>query len=58
VLLISMVNTFQFPNWQWLLLAMASPVVLWAAFPFHRAAWKNLRHGAATMDTLICVGTS
>jgi Cu+-exporting ATPase len=57
VLLISMINTFQFESWQWLMLTLASPVVLWAAFPFHRAAWKNLRHGAATMDTLISVGT-
>ncbi len=57
VLLISMINTFQFTNWQWLMLTLASPVVLWAAFPFHRAAWKNLRHGAATMDTLISMGT-
>ena len=52
-----MINTLQFTNWQWLTFTMASPVVLWAAFPFHRAAWKNLRHGAATMDTLISVGT-
>ena len=57
VLVISMINTFQFTNWQWLMLTLASPVVLWAAYPFHRAAWKNLRHGAATMDTLISVGT-
>ena len=57
VLLISMINTLQFTNWQWLTFTMASPVVLWAAYPFHRAAWKNLRHGAATMDTLISVGT-
>ena len=57
VLLISMINTLQFTNWQWLTFTMASPVVLWAAFPFHRAAWKNLSHGAATMDTLISVGT-
>ena len=57
VLLISMINTFQFTNWQWLMFTLASPVVLWAAYPFHRAAWKNLRHGAATMDTLISVGT-
>ena len=57
VLVISMINTLQFTNWQWLTFAMASPVVLWAAYPFHRAAWKNLRHGAATMDTLISVGT-
>ena len=52
-----MINTFQFTNWQWLMFTLASPVVLWAAYPFHRAAWKNLRHGAATMDTLISVGT-
>ncbi len=57
VLLISMINTLQFTNWQWLMFTLASPVVLWAAYPFHRAAWKNLRHGAATMDTLISVGT-
>jgi P-type Cu+ transporter len=57
VLLISMINTLQFTNWQWLTFTMAAPVVLWAAFPFHRAAWKNVLHGAATMDTLISVGT-
>jgi Cu+-exporting ATPase len=57
VLLLSMINTLQFTNWQWLTFTMASPVVLWAAYPFHRAAWKNLRHGAAAMDTLISVGT-
>jgi P-type Cu+ transporter len=57
VLLISMINTFQFTNWQWLTFTMTAPVVLGAAYPFHRAAWKNLRHGAATMDTLISVGT-
>ncbi|MCB1005063.1 MAG: heavy metal translocating P-type ATPase, partial [Acidimicrobiales bacterium] len=57
VLLISMINTLQFTNWQWLMFTLASPVVLWAAYPFHRAAWKNLSHGAASMDTLISVGT-
>jgi P-type Cu+ transporter len=57
VLLISMINTLQFTNWQWLTFTMAAPVVLWAAFPFHRAAWKNVLHGAATMDTLISIGT-
>jgi Cu+-exporting ATPase len=57
VLLLSMINTLQFTNWQWLAFAMAAPVVLWGAWPFHRAAWLNLRHGAATMDTLISVGT-
>ena len=57
VLLLSMINTLQFTNWQWLTLALAGPVVLWAGWPFHRAAWMNLRHGAASMDTLISVGT-
>jgi P-type Cu+ transporter len=57
VLLLSMVPAFQFDNWQWLALQLATPVVLWGAWPFHRAAWANLKHGAATMDTLISVGT-
>jgi P-type Cu+ transporter len=56
VLLLSMVPAFQFDNWQWLVLQLASPVVVWGAWPFHRAAWHNLRQGAATMDTLISVG--
>ena len=56
VLLMSMVPALQFDNWQWLSLTLASPVVVWGALPFHRAAWANLRHGAATMDTLISVG--
>ncbi len=57
VLLLSMVTALQFTNWQWLSFALAGPVVLWGAWPFHRAAWMNLRHGAATMDTLISLGT-
>jgi Cu+-exporting ATPase len=57
VLLLSMIEPLQFENWQWLALQLATPVVLWAGWPFHQAAWKNLRHGAATMDTLISVGT-
>ena len=57
VLLMSMVPSLQFDNWQWLALNLATPVVLWGAWPFHRAAWTNLRHGQATMDTLISVGT-
>jgi len=56
VILLSMVPVFQFANWQWLALVLASPVVVWGALPFHRAAWTNLRHGAATMDTLISLG--
>ena len=58
VLLMSMVPELQFDNWQWLALTLASPVVVWGAFPFHRAAFTNARHGAATMDTLISVGVS
>ncbi|OEV09661.1 heavy metal translocating P-type ATPase [Streptomyces nanshensis] len=57
VVLLSMVPPLQFDNWQWLSLTLASPVVVWGGLPFHRAAWTNLRHGAATMDTLISVGT-
>ncbi len=56
VALLSMVPALQFDNWQWLALMLATPVVLWGAWPFHRAAWVNLRHGAATMDTLISLG--
>ena len=58
VLLMSMIPMLQFNNWQWLALTLASPVVVWGAFPFHRAAFTNARHGAATMDTLISVGVS
>ena len=57
VLALSMITPLQFNNWQWLTFALAWPVVLWGAWPLHRAAWMNLRHGAATMDTLISVGT-
>jgi Cu+-exporting ATPase len=57
VLLISMIPALQFDNWQWLSLQLATPVVLWGAWPFHRAAWANLKHATATMDTLISVGT-
>jgi P-type Cu+ transporter len=56
-LLLSMVPVLQFDNWQWLSLNLATPVVLWGAWPFHRAAWANLRHGTATMDTLLSAGT-
>ena len=58
VVLMAMVPVLQFPNWQWASLTLASPVVVWGAWPFHRAAWVNLRHGAATMDTLISIGVS
>jgi P-type Cu+ transporter len=57
VIVLAMVPAFQFSYWQWISLALAGPVVAWGAWPFHRAAWANLRHGAATMDTLISVGT-
>jgi Cu+-exporting ATPase len=57
VLLMSMIPALQFDNFQWLSLTMATPVVLWGAWPFHRAAWANLKHATATMDTLISVGT-
>ena len=57
VLLLAMVPAFQFRNWQWLSLTLAAPVVVWGGAPFHRAAWTNLRHRAATMDTLISIGT-
>jgi P-type Cu+ transporter len=56
VLVLSMVPPLQFDNWQWLALTLTSPVVVWGALPFHRAAWTNLRHGAATMDSLISSG--
>ena len=57
VVAMAMIPALQFENWQWLSLTLASPVVVWGALPFHRAAWVNLRHGAATMDTLISLGT-
>ena len=56
VVVLSMVPALQFTNWQWLTLTLAAPVAVWGAWPFHRAAWVNARHGAATMDTLISVG--
>jgi len=56
-LLMAMIPALQFDNFQWLSLNLVTPVVLWAAWPFHKAAWANLRHGAATMDTLISLGT-
>jgi Cu+-exporting ATPase len=58
VILVSMIPALQFIGWQWVVLALATPVVVWGAWPFHRAAWINLRHGAATMDTLISLGVT
>nr|WSZ17027.1 heavy metal translocating P-type ATPase [Streptomyces canus] len=57
VVALSMIPALQFDTWQWLALTLASPVVVWGAWPFHRAAWTNIRHAAATMDTLVSVGT-
>ncbi|WP_137294505.1 heavy metal translocating P-type ATPase [Nocardioides dongxiaopingii] len=57
VVAMAMVPALQVDGWQWLSLTLAAPVVVWGALPFHRAAWTNLRHGAATMDTLVSVGT-
>ncbi|MGC5563167.1 heavy metal translocating P-type ATPase [Streptomyces sp. FR-108] len=57
VVLLSMIPALQFDNWQWLVLTLAAPVVVWGGLPFHRAAWTNARHGAATMDTLVSTGT-
>ncbi|MFF9817513.1 heavy metal translocating P-type ATPase [Streptomyces sp. NPDC014006] len=58
VIALAMVPALQFTYWQWLSLTLAAPVVTYAAWPFHKAAWTNARHGAATMDTLISVGTA
>ncbi|MFE4641770.1 heavy metal translocating P-type ATPase [Streptomyces sp. NPDC056730] len=58
VIAMAMIPALQFEYWQWLSLTLAAPVVIYAAWPFHRAAWANARHGAATMDTRISVGVS
>ncbi|MFJ9018542.1 heavy metal translocating P-type ATPase [Streptomyces sp. NPDC102259] len=57
VVLLAMIPSLQFDNWQWLSLTLAAPVVVWGGGPLHQAAWTNVRHGAATMDTLVSVGT-
>ena len=56
VVVLSMVPALQFTDWQWLALTLASPVAVWGAWPFHRAAVVNARHGASTMDTLVSLG--
>lgn len=56
VVAFSMIPAIQFTNWQWLALTLAAPVAVWGAWPFHRAAWVNIRHGGTTMDTLVSVG--
>ncbi|WP_341940237.1 heavy metal translocating P-type ATPase [Microbacterium sp. LWH10-1.2] len=58
VIVLAMVEPLQFPGWQWASLVLATPVVTWAAWPFHRATWLNARHRAVTMDTLISVGVT
>jgi Cu+-exporting ATPase len=58
VIVLAMVPALQFNYWQWASLVLAAPVLVWAAWPFHKAAWANLKHGATTMDTLISVGTT
>ncbi|ANN22164.1 copper-translocating P-type ATPase [Amycolatopsis orientalis] len=58
VIVLAMVPAWQFTYWQWISLALAAPVVTWGAWPFHRPAWTNFRHGAATMDTLISLGVA
>ena len=57
VIAMAMITALQLPYWQWLSLTLAAPVVVWGAYPFHKAAWANLRHGTSTMDTLISIGT-
>ncbi|WP_457254897.1 heavy metal translocating P-type ATPase [Pedococcus sp. P5_B7] len=57
VVVLAMVPAWQFDYWQWASLVLAAPVVVWGGWPFHRAAWTNLRHGQTTMDTLVSVGT-
>ena len=57
VVAMAMLPPLQFTYWQWLSLTLAAPVVVWGAWPFHKAAWTNLKHAAATMDTLISMGT-
>ncbi|MFN3600034.1 MAG: heavy metal translocating P-type ATPase [Dietzia sp.] len=58
VIAMAMIPAWQFTYWQWLSLTLAAPVVVWGGWPFHRAAWINIRHGAFTMDTLVSIGTS
>src|SRR3954447_13010078 len=57
VLVLAMIPALQFEGWQWLAFALGTPVVLWAGLPFHRSAWRSLRRGATTMDTLVSLGT-
>ena len=56
-LLLGMVSALRFSGWEWLVAALTTPVILWSGWPFHRAAWMNLRHGSTTMDTLVSLGS-
>ncbi|MBB4933367.1 Cu+-exporting ATPase [Lipingzhangella halophila] len=58
VIVLSMVPAWQFTYWQWAALTLTAPVIVWGAAPFHIGAWKNLKQGTATMDTLVSMGTS
>jgi len=55
---LAVVPWLRFPGWEWVCLALATPVVVWAAWPFHRATWRNLRHGSTSMDTLVSLGVA
>ena len=57
VVLVSMVSALQRPGWQWLVLALTTPIVFWGGSPFHKAALNSARHGSSTMDTLVSLGT-
>jgi P-type Cu+ transporter len=57
VMVLSMVPRLQFDGWEWVVAALATPIVFWCGWTFHRAAWMNLRHGSTTMDTLVSMGT-
>ena len=57
VLTLSMVMPWQFPGWQWVALALTTPIVTWGGYPFHKAALNSARHGSSTMDTLVSLGT-
>ena len=57
VVLLSMFTPLQFDGWEWLVAVLATPVIFWSGWTFHRATWMNLRHGSTTMDTLVSMGT-
>ncbi|MHA6749575.1 copper-translocating P-type ATPase [Dermacoccus nishinomiyaensis] len=58
VIAMAMIPALQFTYWQWASLTLAAPVIVWAGWPFHKASWTNLKHGTATMDTLVSMGTA